>query len=84
VLSVLPGSVQSLPELPGAAAASEGRHARILSRSAAQFWRVEELSREFMPLPRSGDTVRGFAAGRYPTGHPVLPGPEHEDREEPG
>jgi len=50
------------------------RHARISAEHASQFWkRVDELIREFTQLPRSGDTVFGFAAGLYPTDHPVLP-----------
>ena len=50
------------------------RHARIPAPLAAQFWRrVDELIREFTQLPRSGDTVYGFAAGLYPTDHPTLP-----------
>jgi DNA-binding transcriptional ArsR family regulator len=50
------------------------RHARIPARRAAEFWdRVEELSREFAKLPRSGKTVYGFAAGIYPTDYPILP-----------
>src|SRR5258705_617124 len=50
------------------------RHARIPAQRAAQFWeRVEALIREFTQLPRSGDTVFGFAAGLYPTDHPTLP-----------
>ena len=50
------------------------RHARIPRQQAAQFWqRVEALIREFTQLPRSGDTVYGFAAGLYPTDHPTLP-----------
>jgi DNA-binding transcriptional ArsR family regulator len=55
------------------------RHARIPAELAAQFWeRVEALVREFTQLPRSGDTVFGFAAGLYPTDHPILP--EANDR----
>lgn len=55
------------------------RHARISARNAAQFWeRVEALIREFTLLPRSGDTVFGFAAGLYPTDHPTLPEADHE------
>jgi DNA-binding transcriptional ArsR family regulator len=55
------------------------RHARIPAEVAAQFWqRVEALIREFTQLPRSGDTVFGFAAGLYPTDHPVLPEANHE------
>ena len=50
------------------------RHARIPHERAAEFWyRVFELTHEFMQLPRSGDTVYGFAAGLYPTDHPTLP-----------
>jgi DNA-binding transcriptional ArsR family regulator len=50
------------------------RHVRISAAEASQFWRrVEALIREFTQLPRSGDVVFGFAAGLYPTDHPVLP-----------
>ena len=50
------------------------RHVRIPAQSAAEFWeRVLSLSREFSQLPRSGDTVYGFAAGLYPTDYPTLP-----------
>jgi len=31
------------------------------------------LTREFAQLPRSAETVYGFAAGLYPTDHPTLP-----------
>ncbi len=52
-------------------------HARIPRERAAEFWqRLEAVTREFTQLPRSGDTVYGFAAGLYPTEHPALPGPE--------
>jgi len=54
------------------------RHVRIPAQRAAEFWdRVDALTREFTQLPRSGDTVYGFAAGLYPTDHPTLsdPGP---------
>lgn len=58
------------------------RHARIPPQRAAQFWkRVEALVREFTQLPRSGDTVYGFAAGLYPTDHPTLPEANHESAE---
>jgi DNA-binding transcriptional ArsR family regulator len=57
------------------------RHARIAPDQAADFWeKVLVLSREFAALPRSGDTVYGFAAGLYPTGFPALPDPA-EDRD---
>jgi DNA-binding transcriptional ArsR family regulator len=55
------------------------RHARIPRERAAEFWdRVFALTREFMQLPRSGETVYGFVAGLYPTEHPVLPEPDDE------
>jgi DNA-binding transcriptional ArsR family regulator len=50
------------------------RHARISEAQASEFWeRMAELVSEFERLPRSGDTVYGFAIGVYPTGHPSLP-----------
>jgi DNA-binding transcriptional ArsR family regulator len=50
------------------------RHARIPEERAREFWaRVVTLAQEFAKLPRSGDTVYGFAAGLYPTDHPTLP-----------
>jgi DNA-binding transcriptional ArsR family regulator len=51
------------------------RHARIPAERAAEFWEhvVDALTREFGELPRSGDTVYGFAAGLYPTDFPTLP-----------
>jgi DNA-binding transcriptional ArsR family regulator len=53
------------------------RHARITADQAAEFWlRVDALLREFAQLPRSGDTVYGFAAGLYPTDFPTLPEPD--------
>ena len=55
------------------------RHARVPRERASEFWkRVLELSREFAALPRSGDTVYGFAAGLYPTDFPALPDPHDE------
>ena len=55
------------------------RHARIPAERAAEFWeRVDALAREFAQLPRSGDTVYGFAAGLYPTDYPTLPDPDDE------
>jgi DNA-binding transcriptional ArsR family regulator len=54
-------------------------HARIPRERAAEFWEgVLGLGREFAALPRSGDTVYGFAAGLYPTDHPTLPDPSDE------
>ncbi|GAB3591950.1 hypothetical protein GCM10027446_11720 [Angustibacter peucedani] len=50
------------------------RHARLPEERASQFWeRIADLVREFDELPRSGDTVYGFAVGIYPTDHPRLP-----------
>jgi DNA-binding transcriptional ArsR family regulator len=50
------------------------RHTRIPRERAAEFWeRVMELASEFAQLPRSGDTVYGFAAGLYPAEYPTLP-----------
>jgi DNA-binding transcriptional ArsR family regulator len=51
------------------------RHARISETQASAFWeRMAELVTEFDQLPRSGETVYGFAVGVYPTEHPVRPG----------
>lgn len=50
------------------------RHARIAPERASEFWRrVEELVDELDLIPRSGDTVYGFAVGLYPTEYPTLP-----------
>ena len=50
------------------------RHARISEEQASEFWeRMAELVTEFDRLPRSGDTMYGFAVGVYPTSHPILP-----------
>lgn len=50
------------------------RHARIAEDQASQFWeRMVELVDEFDRMPRSGDTMYGFAIGLYPTDHPTLP-----------
>jgi DNA-binding transcriptional ArsR family regulator len=50
------------------------RHARIPAERAREFWeRVLAVAQEFAKLPRSGDTVYGFAVGLYPTDHPSLP-----------
>jgi DNA-binding transcriptional ArsR family regulator len=49
------------------------RHARIPEARAREFWaHVLKLAQEFATLPRTGDTVYGFAAGLYPTDHPTL------------
>jgi DNA-binding transcriptional ArsR family regulator len=50
------------------------RHARISESQASDFWeRIAELVAEFDRLPRSGDTMYGFAVGVYPTDQPTLP-----------
>jgi DNA-binding transcriptional ArsR family regulator len=50
------------------------RHARISEAQASEFWeRMAELVAEFDQLPRSGETMYGFAVGVYPTEHPTLP-----------
>jgi DNA-binding transcriptional ArsR family regulator len=51
------------------------RHARIPEERAAEFWdRIDQAIQEFDQLPRSGDTVYGFAVGLYPMVHyPTLP-----------
>ena len=50
------------------------RHARISQAQASGFWeRMAELVTEFDQLPRTGDTVYGFAVGVYPTDYPTLP-----------
>jgi DNA-binding transcriptional ArsR family regulator len=52
------------------------RHARISEAQASEFWkRMAELVAEFDQLPRSGDTMYGFAVGVYPTDQPTLPRP---------
>jgi DNA-binding transcriptional ArsR family regulator len=51
------------------------RHARMSEAQASDFWeRMAELVAEFDRLPRSGETVYGFAIGVYPTDQPTLPG----------
>ena len=53
------------------------RHARISEEQASEFWeRMAELVAEFDRLPRTGDTMYGFAVGVYPTDQPTLPGRE--------
>jgi DNA-binding transcriptional ArsR family regulator len=50
------------------------RHARISEAQASEFWeRMAELVTEFDQLPRSGETMYGFAVGVYPTDQPTLP-----------
>ena len=53
------------------------RHARISEAQASEFWgRMAELVEEFDKLPRSGETMYGFAVGVYPTDQPTLPSNE--------
>jgi DNA-binding transcriptional ArsR family regulator len=55
------------------------RHARISEPQVSEFWeRMAALVAEFDRLPRSGDTVYGFAVGVYPTDHSALPAPGEE------
>src|SRR6478672_3528255 len=50
------------------------RHARISETQVSEFWeRMAELVSEFDQLPRSGETMYGFAVGAEPTDHPTLP-----------
>jgi DNA-binding transcriptional ArsR family regulator len=57
------------------------RHARIPRERAAEFWsRVLDIAGEFSRLPRSGDTVYGFAAGLYPADYPTLPDTDTADQ----
>jgi DNA-binding transcriptional ArsR family regulator len=50
------------------------RHARISEAEASEFWeRMAQLATEFEQLPRSGETMYGFAVGVYPTDQPTLP-----------
>jgi DNA-binding transcriptional ArsR family regulator len=73
------GAAESVPAHEADTLYSTIRHARIPGTVASEFWRrVDALIREFTELPRSGDTVYGFAAGLYPTDHPVLPDANHE------
>jgi DNA-binding transcriptional ArsR family regulator len=56
------------------------RHARVPREQLREFWdRALTLADEFAQLPRSGDTVYGFAMGLYPTDHPSLPEPGVDD-----
>jgi DNA-binding transcriptional ArsR family regulator len=50
------------------------RHARISEAQASEFWeRMAALVTEFDHLPRTGQTMYGFAVGVYPTDQPTLP-----------
>jgi DNA-binding transcriptional ArsR family regulator len=85
--AALAGGVNPLTEAAAEAVAAHGadelratlRHARIPDERAHEFWaHVLALAQEFAKLPRSGDTVWGFAAGLYPTDHPILPDTDDE------
>jgi DNA-binding transcriptional ArsR family regulator len=61
------------------------RHARIPAARADEFWaHVLTLAQDFAKLPRSGETVYGFAAGLYPTDQPTLPddGDDHFENDD--
>ena len=59
------------------------RHARVPRERLREFWdRALTLADEFAQLPRSGDTVYGFAMGLYPTDHPTLPEPDADDTDD--
>lgn len=60
------------------------RRARISEQRAAEFWdRIEQVVQEFDGLPRSGETVYGFAVGLYPIpDYPTLPAASSDDGEE--
>jgi DNA-binding transcriptional ArsR family regulator len=73
------GAAESVPAHEADELRSILRHARIPAQRAAEFWqRVDAVVREFSQLPRSGDTVYGFAAGLYPTDYPTLPDADDE------
>ena len=60
------------------------RRARISEDQAADFWeRIEQVIHDFDTLPRSGQTVYGFAVGLYPIpDYPTLPpAPEADDED---
>ena len=57
-------------KLGGSSAMPASRKRR--RRSSGSGWRSS--STEFDRLPRTGETVYGFAVGVYPTDHPTLPG----------
>ena len=50
------------------------RHARLSEDQASRFWdQMAALVDQFDQMPRSGETMYGFAIGIYPTDHPTLP-----------
>lgn len=49
-------------------------HARIPIEHVREFWtEVQQLTRRFTQIPRSGEQVYGFVAGLYPTDAPTRP-----------
>jgi DNA-binding transcriptional ArsR family regulator len=80
-VSVVNGLAQAAAEAAHAHAADDLRctllHARIPVEEVRNFWaQVQELARQFVRIPRSGEQVYGFAAGLYPVDAPTLPAPE--------
>jgi DNA-binding transcriptional ArsR family regulator len=81
VVLAINGLEQAAAEAAPAHAADELRcslvHARIPIEEVRNFWaEVQELTRRFSQIPRSGEQVYGFAAGLYPTDAPTLPDPD--------
>jgi len=77
-------AAESLPAHEADRLRSILRHARIPREHAAEFWeRVKVLASEFAQVPRTGDTVYGFAAGLYPTDYPTLPDESDESTDRP-
>jgi DNA-binding transcriptional ArsR family regulator len=81
VVASVNGLSEAAAESAAAHAADDLRclllHARIPREEVRRFWaEVQELSRRFAQIPRSGDQVFGFAAGLYPTDAPTLPDAE--------
>ncbi len=82
VVAALNGLAQAAAEAAPAHARDDLRctlvHARIPIEEVRTFWaEVQELTRRFAQIPRSGDQVYGFAAGLYPTDAPTLPDGEN-------
>jgi DNA-binding transcriptional ArsR family regulator len=78
VVAAINGLAQAAAEAGPAHAADELRctlvHARIPIEEVRNFWaEVQQLTRKFAQIPRSGTQVYGFAAGLYPTDAPTLP-----------
>ena len=58
--------------MTGSYRASSGTPASRRRRRRASWERMTNLVAEFDKLPRSGETMYGFAVGVYPTDHPTL------------